>query len=95
MKSTESAEGKKAATVTPAMVTLAPNPENRCFGCGGANESGMKLTFVQDNERRRIVGRFVWASGIRVAEAWDTVESLLRSWMKRWEKFAAFAKFAP
>jgi len=54
VKSTESAEERK-----PAAITLAPNPENRCFGCGGANEDGMKLTFVQDNEKRRIVGRFV------------------------------------
>ena len=54
MKSTESAEETKRATIT-----LAPNPENRCFGCGGANDGGMKLTFVQDNEKRRIVGRFV------------------------------------
>jgi len=38
---------------------LAPNPENLCFGCGGANDDGMKLTFVQDNERRKIIGRFV------------------------------------
>lgn len=51
MKSTESAEEKT--------ITLAPNPANRCFGCGGANDDGMKLTFVQNNERRRIVGRFV------------------------------------
>ena len=51
MKSTESAEEKT--------ITLAPNPANRCFGCGGANDQGMKLAFVQDNERRRIVGRFV------------------------------------
>ena len=51
MKSTEESQ--------PATVTLAPNPANRCFGCGGANEEGMKLTFVQDNEKRRIVGRFV------------------------------------
>jgi uncharacterized protein (TIGR00369 family) len=43
----------------PATVTLAPNPANHCFGCGGANEEGMRLTFVQDNQRRRIVGRFV------------------------------------
>ncbi len=54
MKSTESAEETRVATIT-----LAPNPENRCFGCGGANDDGMKLTFVQDNEKRRIVGRFV------------------------------------
>jgi uncharacterized protein (TIGR00369 family) len=40
-------------------ITLAPNPENKCFGCGGANAGGMKLTFTQDNVRRRIVGRFV------------------------------------
>ena len=37
---------------------LNPNPENGCFGCGGANQDGMKLTFEQDDERRRIVGRF-------------------------------------
>jgi uncharacterized protein (TIGR00369 family) len=40
-------------------ITLAPNPVNRCFGCGGANDAGMKLTFVQDNVNRRIVGRFI------------------------------------
>jgi uncharacterized protein (TIGR00369 family) len=40
-------------------VKLAPNPTNRCFGCGGANDAGMKLAFEQDNGKRRIVGRFV------------------------------------
>src|SRR5258708_8304387 len=35
------------------------NPTNQCFGCGGANDGGMKLTFEQDNEKRRIVGRFI------------------------------------
>jgi uncharacterized protein (TIGR00369 family) len=40
-------------------ITLAPNPVNKCFGCGGANERGMKLTFVQDNVKRRIVGKFI------------------------------------
>jgi uncharacterized protein (TIGR00369 family) len=54
VKSTENAEETKLA-----MITLAPNPGNHCFGCGGANENGMKLTFVQDNEKRRIIGRFV------------------------------------
>jgi uncharacterized protein (TIGR00369 family) len=38
---------------------LEPNPGNKCFGCGGDNASGMKLTFEQDNANRRIVGRFV------------------------------------
>ena len=54
MKSTESTSESSQATTT-----LAPNPENLCFGCGGANDEGMKLTFVQDNEKRRIIGRFV------------------------------------
>ncbi len=54
MKSTESAEERK-----PATISLTPNPANHCFGCGGANEDGMKLAFVQDNEKRRIIGRFV------------------------------------
>jgi uncharacterized protein (TIGR00369 family) len=40
-------------------VRLEPNPTNQCFGCGGANASGMKLTFDQDNVNRRIMGRFV------------------------------------
>jgi uncharacterized protein (TIGR00369 family) len=40
-------------------VKLSPNPTNRCFGCGGANDGGMQLTFEQDNEKRRILGRFI------------------------------------
>ena len=40
-------------------IKLAPNPTNKCFGCGGNNGGGMKLTFEQDNANRRIVGRFV------------------------------------
>jgi len=49
-------EGAKTLSET---ITLAPNPVNKCFGCGGANAGGMKLTFEQDNVNRRIVGRFV------------------------------------
>ena len=37
---------------------LEPKADNSCFGCGAANEGGMKLTFEQDHERRKIVGRF-------------------------------------
>src|SRR5256885_5100093 len=40
-------------------ITLAPNPSNRCFGCGGANEGGMELTFEQHADSHKIVGRFV------------------------------------
>jgi uncharacterized protein (TIGR00369 family) len=40
-------------------IKLEPNPTNKCFGCGGDNSGGMKLTFEQDNVNRRIVGRFV------------------------------------
>src|SRR5438552_3663383 len=38
---------------------LAPSSVHKCFGCGGDNAGGMKLTFQQDNVNRRIVGRFV------------------------------------
>ena len=44
------------------IIRLEPNPTNGCFGCGGANDFGMKLTFEQDNGRRRIVGRFILGS---------------------------------
>jgi uncharacterized protein (TIGR00369 family) len=37
---------------------LKPNPTNRCFGCGGANERGMQLTYEQDDAARRIRGNF-------------------------------------
>jgi len=40
-------------------IRLEPNPTNKCFGCGGDNRDGMKLTFEQDNTNRKIVGRFV------------------------------------
>jgi len=49
-------EGSKTLSET---ITLEPNPVNKCFGCGGDNAGGMKLTFEQDNVNRRIVGRFV------------------------------------
>ena len=41
------------------IIRLEPNPSNKCFGCGGDNAGGMKLTFEQDNVNRKIVGRFV------------------------------------
>jgi uncharacterized protein (TIGR00369 family) len=37
---------------------IPPNPTNVCFGCGGANVRGMKLTFEQDDVARKIIGRF-------------------------------------
>ncbi len=37
---------------------LKPNPENICFGCGGANPRGMLLTFEQDDAAQRIRGKF-------------------------------------
>lgn len=37
---------------------LEPNPSNACFGCGGANERGMKLSFEQDDAAQRIRGTF-------------------------------------
>ena len=41
------------------VITLHPNPLNHCFGCGAANDGGMKLTFEQDNANRRVIGKFV------------------------------------
>ena len=52
-------KSRESTAESQATATLAPNPENRCFGCGGANDDGMKLAFVQDNERHKIIGRFV------------------------------------
>src|SRR6266851_1238990 len=49
----------EGATTLSDTITLAPNPVNKCFGCGGDNAGGMKLTFEQDNVNRKIVGRFV------------------------------------
>ncbi|HEX8765500.1 MAG TPA: PaaI family thioesterase [Candidatus Acidoferrum sp.] len=40
-------------------IRLEPNPTNKCFGCGGDNAGGMKLTFEQNDANRKIVGRFV------------------------------------
>jgi uncharacterized protein (TIGR00369 family) len=42
-----------------AKLVLAPNSANHCFGCGGANDFGMKLTFEVDPESGRASGRFV------------------------------------
>jgi len=38
---------------------LEPRPENHCFGCGAANDAGMKLAFDLDVDERRVQGRFV------------------------------------
>ena len=53
-----SREGRRGQDLNDT-IRLEPNPSNKCFGCGGDNAGGMKLTFEQDNVRRRIVGRFV------------------------------------
>jgi uncharacterized protein (TIGR00369 family) len=37
---------------------LPPRPDNFCFACGGGNARGMHLTFEQDDEAKRIRGRF-------------------------------------
>lgn len=37
---------------------LEPKLDNPCFGCGANNPRGMKLTFEQDHEARKITGRF-------------------------------------
>src|SRR5437763_12144049 len=42
-----------------ARLILEPNPANHCFGCGGANDSGMKLSFELDQETGCAEGKFV------------------------------------
>jgi acyl-coenzyme A thioesterase PaaI-like protein len=42
-----------------ARLILEPNPANHCFGCGGGNDFGMKLTFELDQEAQRSAGKFV------------------------------------
>src|SRR5215475_4095 len=44
------------------IIRLEPKPENNCFGCGGANEAGMKLTFELHVEEGRTRGKFVLGS---------------------------------
>ena len=43
----------------PNVLKLDPQPSNRCFGCGAANEAGMKLPFELDLDEHRTRGRFV------------------------------------
>jgi uncharacterized protein (TIGR00369 family) len=45
-----------------AKLILEPHPANHCFGCGGANDSGMKLTFELDQDARRATGKFILSS---------------------------------
>ncbi len=41
------------------ILKLGTQEANRCFGCGGSNEAGMKLVFELDLDAKRIRGRFV------------------------------------
>jgi uncharacterized protein (TIGR00369 family) len=50
---------ERFGSVVSDTIVLAPNPENKCFGCGGSADAGMFLTFEQDNVQRKIVGKFV------------------------------------
>jgi len=58
VESESTRKGSEKVELSENIQRLAPNPENLCFGCGGANENGMLLTFEQDNERMRIRGTF-------------------------------------
>ena len=44
------------------ILKLDPKGSNRCFGCGGANDAGMKLAFELDLDGRRTRGQFVLGS---------------------------------
>jgi acyl-coenzyme A thioesterase PaaI-like protein len=89
------ADRNQAMTDVRDAIRLEPNPSNHCFGCGGANNSGMKLTFEQDNAKRRIIGRFVlgerYQGGGGMAHG-GIIATLLDEAMGR---SAVFAKCAP
>src|SRR6476660_326194 len=44
------------------IIRLEPKAANNCFGCGGANESGMRLTFDLHVGERKTRGKFVLGS---------------------------------
>jgi len=44
------------------VIRLEPKAGNNCFGCGGGNESGMKLAFDLLVDERKTRGRFVLGS---------------------------------
>jgi uncharacterized protein (TIGR00369 family) len=44
------------------IIRLEPKQENHCFGCGGANDAGMKLAFDLHVDEGRTRGRFVLGS---------------------------------
>src|SRR5579859_8269207 len=44
------------------IIRLEPKAANNCFGCGGANESGMHLAFDLHLNERRTRGKFVLGS---------------------------------
>src|SRR5882762_6443896 len=41
------------------IIRLEPKAENNCFGCGGANEAGMKLAFDLHVDEQKTSGKFV------------------------------------
>jgi uncharacterized protein (TIGR00369 family) len=41
------------------VIRLEPKAENNCFGCGGGNDSGMRLAFDLLVDERKTRGRFV------------------------------------
>src|SRR5262249_49365213 len=51
-------EKRKKVAMTEKLI-LAPNPANNCFGCGGGNDFGMKLTFEVDRETGKASGKFL------------------------------------
>jgi uncharacterized protein (TIGR00369 family) len=44
--------------MTSAVRHFPPMPDNACFGCGGANAHGMKLSFEANTETGHVTGRF-------------------------------------
>jgi len=50
-------ETSAAAGVDGNIRKFPPNPDNSCFGCGGASAHGMKLAFEADSSTGRVTGK--------------------------------------
>ncbi len=46
-------------------LNLEPKAANHCFGCGAANDAGMKLHFELDLDEQRTLGRFSLGANYR------------------------------
>ena len=72
------------------MPSLTPSSTNGCFVCGAANPRGMYLAFEQDDEAKRIRGRFQLSSDYQGAAGFihgGVIATLLDEVMSKANRF--------